>query len=56
MPGQPSPAATARYLYGADSQTKDCGSVCVSFTSVSEPFTSGHGPLSALVRDTDGRW
>jgi hypothetical protein len=34
MPGQPSPVATAHYLYSTDSRTKGCGSACVSFTPV----------------------
>jgi hypothetical protein len=52
MPGQPWPVATAHHLHSADSRTKGCDSVCVSFTP-SPTVTSGHEPL---VRAGQGRW
>jgi hypothetical protein len=56
MPGQPSPVATAHYLYSADSRTKGCGSVCVPFTPVQSRSLVCAGSLSGLVRNAGGRW
>jgi hypothetical protein len=56
MPGQPSPIATAHYLYSADSRTKGCGSVCVSFTPVQSRSLVCARSLSGLVRNAGGRW
>jgi hypothetical protein len=56
MPGQPSPVARAHYLCSADSRTKGCGSVCVSFTPVPDRSPVNTDCRSALVRDGRGRW
>jgi len=48
--------ATADCPYSADSRTKGCGSICVSFTPVHSSSRATVCHLSALVRNGRGRW